>query len=437
MPVHAMNIKNLYPLYLKCPNVVTDSRKAVRNSIFFALKGDHFDGNDYALQALEAGCDYAVVDCPDVVKNGQYILVDSVLRTLQGLARMHRTTFDIPVIAITGTNGKTTTKELIKCVLSSKWNVYATSGNLNNHIGVPLTLLSMPPGTQIAVIEMGASHPGEIRDLCHIARPTHGLVTNIGKAHLEGFGGLEGVIHTKKELYDYLDTYGGTVFYNHNNPVLTSMLENMHAAKLIGYGNQGSLCWGEIIDASPYLQATLWFGPVPYDLETHVAGAYNFENLMTAACIGVYFDVAHQQIVSSLAGYTPQNNRSQVVQAKNNRLLLDYYNANPASMKESLNNFFEHIRGGRMVILGDMFELGEAAPREHGAIVELLLAHPDVTGIVVGEEFYRAAKDISGIHAFKSMDGLKVWLTVHAPAGQFILIKGSRGMKMEQLVYLL
>jgi UDP-N-acetylmuramoyl-tripeptide--D-alanyl-D-alanine ligase len=437
IPVHAMNIKNLYLLYLKCPNVVTDSRKAVKNSIFFALKGDRFDGNDYALQALAAGCDYAVVDRPDVVKNGQYILVDSVLCALQDLARMHRATFDIPVIAITGTNGKTTTKELLRCVLSSKWNVYATSGNLNNHIGVPLTLLSMPPGTQIAVIEMGASHPGEINDLCHIARPAHGLVTNIGKAHLEGFGGLEGVIRTKKELYDHLDACGGTVFHNQNNPVLTAMLENIHAAKLIGYGNPESSCRGEIIEASPYLQATLRFGAMPYDLETHIAGAYNFENLMAAACIGAYFDVAPQQIVSSLAGYTPQNNRSQVVQAKNNRLLLDYYNANPASMRESLNNFFEHIRGGRMVILGDMFELGDAAPQEHGAIVELLLARPDVTGIVVGEEFYRAAKNMPRIHAFNGMDDLKAWLTAHAPAGQFILIKGSRGMKMEQLADLL
>ncbi len=432
-----MNVDDLYSLYTRYPKVITDSRKAWANSIFFALRGDQFDGNNFAAQALSAGCVYAVVDRPEVVVDDRYILVDDTLQTLQELARMHRQKLNIPVIAITGTNGKTTTKELIKCVLSSKYNVFATSGNLNNHIGVPLTLLSIPQRVQIAIIEMGASHEGEIETLCSIAKPTYGLITNIGKAHLEGFGGLEGVKRAKKELYDYLNAHHGVIFFNEENPVLSGILENIHTEK-IGYGNpESSICWGKIISASPYLKVELHIDEMSCDMTTRMAGVYNFENLMAAACVGYVFDISFKRITASLAGYTPQNSRSQILRTANNQLLLDYYNANPTSMKESLDNFTGQIQGQKMVILGDMFELGDASYQEHVAIVDLISTHPEMTSIVVGKNFYQAAKDIPGIYAFAEVEELKKWISVHSPKNLFILIKGSRGMKLEQLTELL
>ncbi len=429
-------IDELYTIYTQYPQIITDSRQAATGSIFFALKGENFDGNDFAAKALDAGSNYVVVDNPHVVADDRYILVDNTLHALQDLARIHRSKLTIPVLAITGTNGKTTTKELIKGVLSQKYQVYATLGNLNNHIGVPLTLLAMPQQTQIAVVEMGANHPGEIKNLCEIAQPTHGLITNIGKAHLEGFGGLEGVKRAKKELYDYLEEHGGTIFYHEENPVLSTMVEDMHTTK-VDYGNLRSACRGKVISASPYLKVTLDIGQASYDIATHMAGAYNFENLLAAACIGRYFSVSDERIVASLSEYTPQNNRSQIVQTAHNQLLLDYYNANPTSMKESLHNFFEHIQGSQMVILGDMFELGNEAQQEHEAVIEVLRFQKNVTRLVVGKNFYQAAKNTPDILAFNDVEGLKQWINAHSPKGQFILIKGSRGMKLEQLLELL
>ncbi|MDR1154643.1 MAG: UDP-N-acetylmuramoyl-tripeptide--D-alanyl-D-alanine ligase [Bacteroidales bacterium] len=428
-----MNIDELYQIYARYPKVITDSRKAWTHSIFFALKGELFDGNDFAAQALASGCNYAVVDRPELVTDNRYILVDNVLTALQELARMHRKKLDIPVIAITGTNGKTTTKELIKGVLGEKYAVYATSGNLNNHIGVPLTILAVPPRAQIAIIEMGANHTGEIRELCDIARPTCGLITNIGKAHLDGFGGSDGVRRAKKELYDYLNEHGGMIFYHEENPALAGMLEDAKA-ETIGYGREGkSECWGKTLSASPYLQVELHIDEESFRISTRMAGVYNLENLLAAACVGDQFTVPASSIADALSVYTPQNSRSQVFRTARNQLLLDYYNANPTSMSESLRNFFEHIQGPKMVILGDMFELGDEAPQEHAAIVDLLLPQNGVTRVVVGKHFYEAAKNAPGIIAFGETGELKSWLISNPPSGMFILVKGSRGMKLEQL----
>ena len=432
-----MNIDALYQIYTKHPRIITDSRNAQPHSIFFALKGEQFDGNDFAAQALVSGCNYAIVDRPDVAVDSRYIAVNDVLTALQELAHAHRRKLDIPVIAITGTNGKTTTKELIKSVLSEKYEVYATSGNLNNHIGVPLTILSIPHSAQMAVIEMGANHAGEIKALCNIAMPACGLITNIGKAHLEGFGGLEGVKRAKKELYDYLNEFGGTIFYNEENQMLTEMLENARATT-IGYGRAGqSGCWGKAISASPYLQAELHIGKQILPVTTHIAGVYNVENLLAAACVGAYFAVPAAQIVAAIEGYTPQNSRSQVLRTAHNQLLLDDYNANPTSMRESLQNFFGQIQGQKMVILGDMFELGEEAPQEHAAIVDMLLLQKGLNCVVVGKNFYEAAKNVPEIRAFSDTEQLKNWLSGNPAQDMFILIKGSRGMKLEQLTGLL
>lgn len=432
--MHNHRIATLYSLYLRYPKIITDSRKAEKNSIFFALKGDNFDGNDFVTQALEAGCDYAVTDrIPPDPGDARYLVVDDVLVTLQALARMHREKTDVPVIAVTGTNGKTTTKELMKQVLSSSYQVHATPGNLNNHIGVPLTLLSVPTQAQIIIVEMGASHRGEIRDLCHIAQPTHGLITNVGKGHLEGFGGMDGVIRAKKELYEYLDDPGKIIFFNEENPVLTGMLEG-NRAKTVAYGKSGhSLYWGKVISASPFLQIELHMGKNSYEISGNLAGAYNLENMTAAACIGNYFDVPPDEIAKALAGYAPQNNRSQVVETGHNKLLLDYYNANPTSMRDSLINFFDQISGPKTVILGDMFELGDFAGQEHAAIVEMLSEHPEITSYVVGEHFYREAKKYPAIHAYQTVDELKDSLAENLPEGHFILIKGSRAMKLEKL----
>ena len=432
-----MNINDLYQKYIRYPKIITDSRKACPGSIFFALKGELFDGNDFAAQALDSGCNYAVVDRPEIAADERFILVDNVLRSLQDLAREHRKRLNIPVIAITGTNGKTTTKELIKCVLETTYRVYATSGNLNNHIGVPLTLLDIPPGTEIAIIEMGANHVGEIRVLCEIARPTCGLITNIGKAHLEGFGGLDGVKRAKKELYDYLNEHDGMIFYNEENPILSEMLEHAKAT-VVGYGRaKQSDCWGRVLSASPFLQAELYINESMYPVSTCMAGVYNFENLLAAACAGNRFAVPADRIAAALAAYTPQNNRSQILHTERNRLLLDYYNANPSSMSQSLKNFSEQITGKKMAILGDMFELGDDAPKEHAAIVDMLLSQNDMTRMVVGKYFYEAAKEFSCIQSFREMEELKNRLACDPPEGMFILVKGSRGMKLEQIIDLL
>ncbi|MDR1666249.1 MAG: UDP-N-acetylmuramoyl-tripeptide--D-alanyl-D-alanine ligase [Bacteroidales bacterium] len=423
-----MQTDQLYQWFVRYPKIVTDSRQNAEGGIFFALQGEHFDGNQFAAKALENGAMYAVVDDPGAVKDERYLPVENVLTSLQHLAQKHRQQFNIPVIAVTGTNGKTTTKELLKSVLSARFKTLATTGNLNNHIGVPLTLLQMCPQTQIAVIEMGANHRHEIKNLCHIALPTHGLITNIGKAHLEGFGGEEGVKLAKKELYDYLDEYGGTVFYRESNPLLTKILSGMQVRKI----SYESVCKGTVLSADPYLRMLLTMDGEKFEVQTQIAGSYNDENVMAAACAGRFFSVPPLQIVASIAGYCPQNNRSQILHTPRNKLFLDDYNANPSSMNASLCHFFGQPVADKMVIVGDMLELGKTSPEEHRAVVDLLLSHPEVESIVVGETFSQVARH-TGIASFKNTPALLQWLKENPPQGKFILIKASRGMKLEQL----
>ena len=430
----AMSNSYLYQLFcLKCPKIITDSRKACQGSIFFALKGESFDGNEFAAQALASGCEYAVVNRSELATDERYILVDDVLKALQDLAREHRKHLNIPVIAITGTNGKTTTKELIKSVLATKYEVCATSGNLNNHIGAPLTILEISPTTQIAIIEMGANHVGEIKFLCEIARPTCGLITNIGKAHLEGFGGFDGVKRAKKELYDFLNEHKGLIFYNEENHILTDMLKNVETNKICYSSVSQSDSRSKIRAAAPFLQADLIIGDKTFCLSTQLAGVYNFENILAAVCVGKYFNVSSEKIRTAIEAYLPQNNRSQVVRTKRNQLLLDYYNANPTSMYNSLNNFFAHIKEEKMLILGDMFELGDEATNEHTTIIDLLLSQQNLISMVVGKHFYEAAKAHPQIIAFRDVEELKKQLADNPPKDKFILIKGSRGMKLEQI----
>ena len=356
-----MKIIELYTLFKLYPKIITDSRCVENNSIFFALKGENFDGNKFAIKALESGAKYAVIDNAKFKLNDNFILVDNVLKCLQQLASFHREQFVIPLIGITGTNGKTTTKELIHTVLKRKFKTHATKGNFNNHIGVPLTLLEMPLNTEIAIIEMGANHQGEIKELCEIAKPNYGLITNIGKAHLEGFGGFEGVVKAKNELYNFIRNYG-RAFLNSDNKLLSELAENLNSIK---YGTkQDSDCFAEILEINPYVKLR-WNN---IDIQSNLIGKYNFENILAAICIGNFFNVAHSNIKSAVENYIPQNNRSQIVQTKTNKILLDAYNANPTSMSLAIESFELLKSKTKVVILGDMLELGDESIFEHKEI---------------------------------------------------------------------
>ncbi|MBP5741826.1 MAG: UDP-N-acetylmuramoyl-tripeptide--D-alanyl-D-alanine ligase, partial [Paludibacteraceae bacterium] len=361
-----MSIEDLYKIYEQHPVVTTDSRNTPDGSIFFALKGESFDGNKFAMSALESGCSYAVVDEAEYAVSDKFILVDDVLRTLQQLAAYHRIAIGLPVVGITGTNGKTTTKELVSAVLSAKYNILYTKGNLNNHIGVPLTVLSITKEHQIAVVEMGASHPGDIKELVDIAAPNVGLITNVGRAHLAGFGSFEGVIKTKCELYDFLRESDSSVFVNLDNDIL---LEKSDGMNRIGYGlkDRSGLVWGSVMSNSPFL--TMKFGvsgdDKEYVLETSLIGSYNAENVLAAVCVGTYFGVAPSQIKSAIESYQPTNSRSQYKKTDRNSLIIDAYNANPTSMAASINNFNEVTLPNKALILGEMRELGADSDAEH------------------------------------------------------------------------
>ena len=400
-----MEIKELYEIYKAHPVVTTDSRNCPEGSIFFALKGETFDGNKFAMQALEKGCAYAVVDdltqctmhnAQCTINESQFIEVDNVLDTLQALARYHREQLDIPFVGITGTNGKTTTKELVATVLSKKYRVHYTQGNFNNHIGVPLTLLSIKPDCEMAVIEMGANHPGEIKALADIALPTCGLITNVGKAHLEGFGSLEGVINTKKELYDNLAERGGHVFVNAANPLLMKALDNvqctMHNAQLTTYSSTADVkanVNGRLLRCAPYVEFE-WksqLSTLNTQLSTHIVGAYNLDNMLAAITVGLHFGVAEEDICDAISNYVPANNRSQLTKTERNTLIVDAYNANPTSMMAAIDNF-ELMEGeNKLAILGDMLELGEQSEIEHQTIVCRLLESKIEKVILVGKEF--------------------------------------------------
>lgn len=429
-----MEIKELYEIYKAHPVVTTDSRNCPEGSIFFALKGETFDGNKFAVVAIEKGCAYAVVDDKEIV-HPKTILVDNVLETLQALARYHRQQMDIPFVGITGTNGKTTTKELVATVLSKKYRVHYTQGNFNNHIGVPLTLLSIKPDCEMAVIEMGANHPGEIKTLANIALPTCGLITNVGKAHLEGFGSLEGVINTKKELYDNLAERGGHVFVNAANSLLMNVL---NAESYTTYSSNVEVSAdvdGRLLRCAPYVEFE-WNNK---HIATHFVGAYNLDNMLAAISVGLHFDVTKEDICDAISNYVPANNRSQLTKTERNTLIVDAYNANPTSMMAAIDNF-ELIEGGNKVaILGDMLELGEQSALEHQTIVRRLIDSKIERIVLIGDEFEKASKQcMVNDSRFETLKKSEVNESFHARLAvlqsQLILLKGSNGIGLYKLI---
>ena len=367
-----MSINDLYELFLGNPKICTDSRSVEKGSLFFALKGDTFNGNNFAFQAIEQGAAFAIIDENPAVQDNRLILVENVLNALQDLAHYHRTQLGIPVLAITGTNGKTTTKELTTAVLSKKYKVVATKGNLNNHIGVPLTLLSMDQSTQIGIVEMGANHQGEIAELSRIASPDFGLITNVGKAHLEGFGSFEGVKKTKAELYRFVEMNHGKVFINTSNENLCSMIGTNYESINYRVSKEGVGLEGELLQSSPHLVFQVKFPKGWLYIKTNLAGGYNLENALAAVCVGNYFGVDPLEIKGAIEAYIPSNNRSQFLKSQRNQVIMDAYNANPSSMEAALENFKTFVQKPKGVILGDMFELGETAADEHQKIVDKL-----------------------------------------------------------------
>lgn len=423
-----MEIAELYKCFMECGKVTTDSRNCPEGSMFIALKGETFNGNAFAAQALKQGCRYAVIDESEYAGEGT-ILVDNCLQALQQLANYHRRQLKTPVIGITGTNGKTTTKELISTVLSRKFNTLYTEGNFNNHIGVPLTLLRLTKEHEMAVVEMGANHPGEIKTLVHIAEPDYGIITNVGKAHLQGFGSFEGVIRTKGELYDFLrDKGGATIFIQNENPYLNGIAEGLTCVR---YGQTAGLyVSGELISCSPFLSFRWTAEGVSHEVNTHLIGSYNLDNMLAAAAIGRYFGVSDDDISSALASYLPHNNRSQLKETADNKLIVDAYNANPTSMMAALKNFRQIEAPHKMVILGDMKELGEASREEHQKVVDYLKECGFDRVVLVGPEFAAATHSYQ---TFQHVDEVLADIRIHKPQGYYILIKGSNSMKLSQL----
>ncbi len=426
-----MTIEKIYSIFLNHPKIATDSRSIPSNSIFFALKGESFNGNKYAAEAIAKGAAYAVVDEAEFALNESYILVENVLESLQKLARYHRDQLRIPILAITGSNGKTTTKELIAAVLSKRYRVQYTFGNLNNHIGVPLTLLSLTNETEIGVIEMGANHPGEIKILCEIANPDYGIITNVGKAHLEGFGSFEGVIKTKSEMYDYIRVTNGKCFLNADNPILTKQAFEL---ELITYGkSSGNFLMGELIDNENHLVVKALFRQGWLYLKSKLVGDYNFENLMAAACIGKYFLVDPLEIQTAILDYAPSNNRSQLIQKGKNTVIMDAYNANPTSMMAALENFSGIKDKEKCVILGDMLELGTVADAEHQQIVDYIDEQGFELVFLVGPLMGKTTGSKEK-KKFENIELLSNYLKTQPIENKLILIKGSRGIHLEKIL---
>ena len=440
-----MNIKELYKLYQQHPCITTDSRDCPEGSIFLALKGESFNGNQFAQSALDKGCAYAIVDEPEFSKGERFILVDDCLQTFKDLAREHRRQFNIPVIGITGTNGKTTTKELIAAVLQEKFNVLYTQGNFNNDVGVPKTLFRLNKEHEIAVIEMGASHPGDIKTLAETAEPTCGLITNVGKAHLQGFGSFEGVIKTKCELYDFLRSReDGLVFLNADNEHLVDQIADEDTLWISPYSTdpekQYTCISGEVIACDPFLKFR-WREPLMtleeegrstkwHKVQTQLIGSYNIDNLLAAIAVGINFGVDRKKICAALENYVPSNNRSQMTVTERNHLIVDAYNANPTSMQAALDNFSLIQADRKMAILGQMGELGSESDKEHRQIVSYLeAAHYDEVWLV-GDNF----KDIDcPFRKFHDVEEVKAAIKNQCPEGYYILIKGSNSNKLFQL----
>lgn len=422
-----MNIQDLHSIFLQFPTISTDTRKIEKDAIFFALKGDNFNGNEYAQKALEKGASYVIIDEEEHYINNKTILVKNTLTTLQNLANYHRNYCDAKIISLTGSNGKTTTKELMYSVLSTTYNTIATKGNLNNHIGVPLTLLTITPQTQIAIVEMGANHLNEIAFLCTIAEPDFGYITNFGKAHLEGFGGVEGVIKGKSELYKYLIEHNKPIFLNADDPIQLNKLKTY--IKKYGFSTNNTEFYNiDFIGAQPFVLLKF----ENQEVSSNLIGAYNFHNCCAAIIIGKYFNVDPSTIKFAIERFTPNNNRSQIIEKNDQYIILDAYNANPSSMKVALDNFYSLDRTNKVIILGDMFELGISAAQEHQDIATLAESLTFETVLLVGENFYGTNTSTIKLLNFEE---LKNYLLEHKlQPNSSILIKGSRGMALERIL---
>ncbi len=431
-----MDIERLYAAFLKSDGICTDSRKAGKNKIFWALKGDRFDGNRFAEKALEDGCSFAVVDNKAVVTDDRYFLVEDALVCLQDLAKHHRSLTKTIIIAITGSNGKTTTKELIAVVLKQSFQVLCTRGNLNNHIGVPLTLLSLKNEHQYGIIEMGANHLGEIKALCNIAMPDYGIITNVGKAHIEGFGSFEGVIKAKTELYDHLAKNDGRAFLNKDDKNLEQQVKT-RKLEHITYGSaKDNFCRAEDVAASPFLSFNLLLAgdASPLEIKTNLIGEYNISNVLAAATIGWHFKVPAKAIKNAIEAYQPDNNRSQLYKTNNNTIILDCYNANPTSMHLAIDNFLKLDTGQKkLCILGEMLELGEKSTEEHQKVIDRLKADNVNEVLLVGEQF-KVVPEQYNYTVCADTEQLKKMLGESRYKGYDILVKGSRSNKLEEVV---
>ncbi|MFY7900697.1 MAG: UDP-N-acetylmuramoyl-tripeptide--D-alanyl-D-alanine ligase [Chitinophagaceae bacterium] len=425
-----MTISELYSLYQKYPSLKTDTRKLQKNDIFFALKGPNFNGNNYAITALEAGASYAVIDEPIDETNNRLILVENVLETLQALAKFHRQQFSIPFIAITGSNGKTTTKELVSTVLSTHYKTYTTQGNLNNHIGVPLTILSIATNAEMAVIEMGANHQKEIASYCEYTLPNYGLITNCGKAHLEGFGGVEGVKKGKGELYDFLRNINGSAFVYWDYDYLQTMSKGIN--NIIKYSSkEGVGIQGSCIKSEPFLEVSITNNETLKNIQTQLVGEYNLSNVLCAVTIGLFFNVPEQKIKAAIENYAPSNSRSQLIKKGSNTIVLDAYNANPTSMKAAIENFANLNEKDKILMLGGMMELGEDSIEEHTAIIKLIQQFNWHTVVLVGGDFEKISHPF--IYFPNALEA-NTWFKAQLFENKHFLIKGSRSMQMEKML---
>ena len=427
-----MEIKNIHNLFLKCNSVSIDTRKIEENSMFFAIKGDRFDANTFAEEALKKGASFVIIDNNDYFVDERTIVVKNTLETLQELSKFHRKFLKLPIVALTGSNGKTTTKELINVVLSKKYNTKATVGNLNNHIGVPLTLLSFKPETEIGIVEMGANHQKEIEFLCDIAQPDFGYITNFGKAHLEGFGGTEGVIKGKSEMYNFLSEHNKFVFVNLDDVIQKEKTEN-NLRITFSQTDKNASVFINAITANPFVE-------IDYNgikVTSNLIGLYNANNINAAITIGRYFKISDTEIKEAIESYVPENNRSQMLVKNSNEIILDAYNANPSSMEVAIKNFLQLEKEDKIAILGDMFELGEESFQEHQNIVALLKEETDVKTYFIGSHFYANKIESNYLFFYETFDAFATFFKDEKIENKMILIKGSRGMALERTLELL